>query len=453
MLSLLLLLSIGCNSVLSWSVPPPTGAVTQFVTIWMVSFVPYFAACAVVLATKGPPVGRWHWLELGLIFGGALVLRLMLLPIWPVLSHDAWRYLWDASVILHGYNPYVLAPNNNILAPLQDSFIFAQSRFRNVPTIYPPGAQGIYVLSYLLAPGNLTMLKVIFLGFDMVTCCVLAVLLQRRKLSPQRVIIYAWCPLPIVEFAVQAHLDVLAITYSLLVLLCAGHDGRKWRVLTGFLVGMATLAKLYPLLLLVVVLRRRDWALLATCFSTIFLGYLPFLILGHGQVLGFFADYSSEQSPNGGMIQKTVYWLTRLQLGFPDGSSLVVDVMLMGIVCLLVLWLRRRERISMECGTLLLFGTVFAVSPHIFPWYTAVLLPLIAVVAGPLRVGRRLSGKGIAVIVAWYFTWTVLIGYFYQDARDWSIFYLLVYDVVVAGLVIAALVEIFHLWRMRCLSR
>jgi len=431
--------------------------VTQFVTVWMVSFVPYFAACAVVLATKGPRVAYWHWLELGLIFVGALVLRLMLLPIWPVLSRDAWRYLWDASVILHGYSPYVLAPNSSILAPLQDSFIFAQSRFRNVPTIYPPGSQAIYVLSYLLAPSNLTMLKVIFLGFDMVTCWVLVMLLQRRKLSPQRVIIYAWCPLPIVEFAVQAHLDVLAIMYSLLVLLCASRDGWKWRVLTGFLVGMATLAKLYPLLLLVVVLRRRDWALLATCFSTIFLGYLPFLILGHGQIFGFFADYSGEQSPNGGMIPKAIYWLIRQQLGFPARNTLVVewivDALLLGGVCLLVLRLRQREGISMECGVLLLFGTVFAISPHIFPWYTTVLLPLIAIVAGPLKVGMRLSGKGIAVAVVWYFTWTVLIGYFYQDARDWSIFYLLVYDVVVAGLVIAALVEIFHLWRLRYLSR
>jgi len=29
----------------------------------------------------------------------------------------------------------------------------------------------------------------------------------------------------------------------------------------------------------------------------------------------------------------------------------------------------------MEAGALMLFGTIFAISPHIFPWYTTVLLP------------------------------------------------------------------------------
>jgi len=114
---------------------------------------------------------------------GAFLLRGMLLPLPPGLSHDSWRYLWDARVTLHGISPYVYAPGDKALAPLRDSILYANSRFRNVPTIYPPGAQAVYLLSYLLAPANLFFLKGIFLVFDMVTCVALVVLLRRKGLE------------------------------------------------------------------------------------------------------------------------------------------------------------------------------------------------------------------------------------------------------------------------------
>ena len=106
---------------------------------YSLSFLPYLLACVLVLATR-PARGGWRWLELGLILGGAAALRGLLLPLPPNLSRDSWRYVWDARVFLHGYSPYVYSPGNNVLQPLWN-FIFANSRYRNVPTIYPPGAQ------------------------------------------------------------------------------------------------------------------------------------------------------------------------------------------------------------------------------------------------------------------------------------------------------------------------
>src|SRR5205085_12283022 len=104
-----------------------------------------------------------------------------------------------------------------------------------------------------------------------------------RGLDPARTIIYAWCPLPIVEFAIQGHVDAATLTFILLAVLCSLNNRRSARILTGFLIGMATLTKIYPILLLVVVVRRRDWALIATCFITIVASYIPYIILGHGQ--------------------------------------------------------------------------------------------------------------------------------------------------------------------------
>src|SRR2546421_653343 len=374
-LFLLLLLSIALYGALITVAPQPDAEMTPFLRIWILCFLPYFAACALILATR-PVTNRWRWIELGIILGGALIFRAMVLPLPPGLSHDSWRYLWDARVTLHGYSPYVYAPDDRVFSSLQDQVIYANSRYRDSPTIYPPGAQASYLLSYLLATSNLYFLKGIFIGFDMLTCGALALLLVHKGLDPRRIVIYAWCPLPIVEFALQGHVDALPVAFTVLSVLCATSTRRGSRVLTGFMLGMATLTKIYPILLLVAIMRRRDWALLATCLTTIILGYIPYLILGHA---------------------------------------------------------------------------------HVFPWYTPALLPWIAVLLGPLWTRRGPNAKGLAVGIAWYFVCVSLTGYFFNNTRDWRIYYEFVYDIVMAGLGIALMLgiwrELKHLYRLTLVGK
>src|SRR5271165_4048338 len=50
-----------------------------FMLVWGGAFLLYFAACIWVMRTK-PLDGRGRWIELGLIFAGALIFRAMLLP-------------------------------------------------------------------------------------------------------------------------------------------------------------------------------------------------------------------------------------------------------------------------------------------------------------------------------------------------------------------------------------
>src|SRR5947209_13854320 len=216
----LFLLSVIIYILLISAAPRNDNDVLPFLHVEVLSFVPYLAAGAFVLVTK-PAAGRWRWIEIGIILLGALVLRAMLLPLPPGLSRDSWRYLWDARVTLHGFSPYVYAPLDKALVPLRDTVLLPNSRFRTAPTIYPPGAQGVYLLSYLLAGPNLFFLKGIFLVFDMVTCIALVILLGRKGLDQRRVILYAWCPLPIIEFAIDGHVDVITLTFTILAVLAA----------------------------------------------------------------------------------------------------------------------------------------------------------------------------------------------------------------------------------------
>jgi hypothetical protein len=469
-LCFLCLLSVIIYILLISAAPQRDDLIAPFLHFWMISFLPYFAACAFVLATK-PLGGRWRWIELGIILLGAFVLRVMLLPLPPGLSHDSWRYLWDARVTLHGYSPYVYAPGDKTLAALQHSILYTNSRFRNVPTIYPPGAQAIYLVSYLLAPANLYFLKGIFLIFDMVTCIALIVLLGRKGLDQRRFILYAWCPLPIVEFAIQGHVDVITLTFTILAVLSASNRSVRGYMVTGFLIGLATLTKIYPILLLVVILpggddkntpvmRRIQYhyvPLLASCFATIIAGYLPYFILGHGLVFGFFATYASEQGQNAGVTQQIVHLLgEQLHLSLTKTITLehIVDVFLIGASSLIVFVQCWRNRMSVEVGALLLFGIVLSISSHVFPWYTTILLLWVPLLVGPFWTRTGLAGRYLAVIAAWYFCTTVLLGYFFNSGPgnptpDWTMYYRLVYMPVMVVLCVAAVTGVIHLFRFQ----
>ena len=226
-LLILLALSVAICLLVMGTTPQGDVLTLTFMQMWMIGFLSYFVGCALVLVTK-PSDGHWLWVETGIILVGAFILRAILVPLPPVsgLSRDSWRYIWDARVTLLGHSPYVLAPGNPLYLQLRN-FIYTHMRFRNVPTIYLPVAQGVFALSYLLAPSNLFALKGLFVVYDMVTCGALTWLLARKGLDPRRVILYGWCPLPIIEYALQGHVDLLTIMLTFLSVLCA-YSTRAW---------------------------------------------------------------------------------------------------------------------------------------------------------------------------------------------------------------------------------
>jgi hypothetical protein len=447
LLCVLLLLATTYNLFLGHWAPPADTDPSVFIILWLLAFLPYLAACLLILSTRASR-GYGQWAELLVLLAGALLLRGVLLPIAPDLSHDSWRYLWDARVTLHGYSPYVYTPSDPQLLPLRNDFLYGIIRFRTVPTLYPPGAQAFYLLSYLLAPANLVVFKALLTACEIISCVALAWLLKKRGSDPARCVIYAWAPLPIIEYAIQGHIDALTILLMLLTIVCAQSTWRGSRVLTGVLLALATLTKIYPLLLLTVVLRKRDWALLTACAATIILAYIPYIILGHGQILGFFSTYASESTPNAGITMHTINWLAPIMHFSPTltrALTYLLDLALVGSAVLIIWWLRQQAHISVEAGALVLIGAIFAASSHIFPWYTAALLPWVALHTGSLRTRTEmLRPARMAVFIAWYFSSASILSYLFGQQNDWSLYYLLAYDFSLAGLGLAVLVAVLQ---------
>src|SRR5437763_8360741 len=77
MLCSLLALSVITYVLLIHAVPKSDDHISPFLYVWMISFLPYLATCAFVLATK-PLDGKWRWVELGIIVLWALILRVMI---------------------------------------------------------------------------------------------------------------------------------------------------------------------------------------------------------------------------------------------------------------------------------------------------------------------------------------------------------------------------------------
>jgi hypothetical protein len=374
--------------------------------------VPYGSAIALLLLASGPCTALWRQVEGAILAAGALVFPIPLLVLAPQSSPDVYRYAWDARLIAHGLSPYLHGPSWPGYHALRDVVLYPHVPWKDVPSIYPPGAQFFYWLAGLVAPGSIYGLKIEMTLFHLLAGALLALLLVRHSRDPRLAAIYLWAPLPIVEFALNGHIDAIAIACILLALLLNTCAFRGARILVGVVLGVATLVKLYPLLLAVALIQRRDRAMPVAVLLTIVLGYARYLSEGP-EALGFLSTYLTEVYNNyGGAL------LLVRTLGFAVGATpdlvRLIGAALAGCYVAALCWLmllpslplpqralpapvewlvirfKRLPRPDAEvaaCGLVVLW---IAFSPHVFPWYVAVLLPFAALLlrsTPPLAVG------------------------------------------------------------------
>jgi hypothetical protein len=312
--------------------------------------------------------------------GLGLLFRLLLLPTPVILSSDLYRYLWDGRVQLAGINPYRYAPQDGALGGLRDREIHPRINRPWAPTIYPPGAEMLFTGLAWIAPGRIGALRLFLLLCELATMLVLVRLLRRLGLPEGRVAVYAWAPLPIFEFAQAGHIDAALIPLVLLALLCR-IDGRTGSA--GFLLGAATLLKLYPAALLPVLWKRRDARLPLAFAATIGAGYLPYAWGVGGKVAGFLPTYFARfEDFNVGLRA----FLTE-GLGLTgEGWRAAVMVLLALTLCLtlILIGLRRPEAppgIARAAGAAV--GTYLLLMPAtMHPWYVGWLVPFLVVLPG-----------------------------------------------------------------------
>lgn len=265
-----------------------------WILLWLlISGIPFVLAVWLVFRRRAFP-GKTLWI----IFIGAGLLRVLFLPLDPPrLSTDIYRYIWDGRVQASGINPYLDLPVDPRLTGLRDEAIYPRiNRKEYAHTIYPPVAQMFFFAASRVTQ-SVVGFKTIFIAIDLITIGVIAATLRAVGQPPERVIVYAWHPLPIFEFGGSGHIDALMICF-IAVALWARVRGKFG--LAGFALAGATLVKLVPIVLLPAFYKRWDRKLPITFAATLALCYLPYLLGAGARVLGFLPQYAQEEGLQNG---------------------------------------------------------------------------------------------------------------------------------------------------------
>ncbi len=352
------------------------------------------AAAAIYLFAVAQMLRRPQAAPLWLVLTIATAMRVVPLASPMFLSSDLFRYVWDGRVQLAGINPYRYLPADPALAALRDTAIYPHiNRAATARTIYPPMAELVFAAVAWLGQTPRVM-RLAMVGFEALAALCLAGLLRRLGLPFGRLLIYAWNPLPVWEFAGNGHLDAMVVGFSAAALLASA---QRRRAVVGVILAAATLVKFLPAAIAPAFWRRGDWRLpLAGGLAAAVL-YACYLGAG-SQVLGFLPGYAAEE----GISDGSGFWLLEgigLVTPLPGwaGKAFVAAVAA-ALAAAAWRWSgaeRDAVRTAALAGALATFSMV-ALSPH-YPWYYA-WISVFAVIS-PQRCGIYLGAAALLLYI------------------------------------------------------
>jgi hypothetical protein len=330
----------------------------------------------------------------------ALLMRIpaMLTP--PTTSNDYTRYLWDAEVTRQVGSPYLAAPSDDRFAAMHGEPLYGAMHHHDLPGIYPPVAVFSFRVASLISANSPLGLKIVLGMADLLALALLAGMLRRRHPWPDAapyLMLYAWCPLPIVEVWINAHSDVLALPL-LLLFIDAIH---RRPILSAVPWALACLVKPLALLLGPAILLQGSWrnvlafgAIAVAIAIALYAPLFPSEMSFQDGVQALFAGLATyaEHGTFNGSISRALDAV----IGWP--SRFVTQMLLVAWV--LFVWVRIRPA---ERAMLWVLGGFVLLARTLYPWYLLWLLPFIA-----LRPSRPLI---LLLGVTIYLSNWVLVGY------------------------------------------
>ncbi|MCY3969838.1 MAG: glycosyltransferase 87 family protein [Acidobacteria bacterium] len=296
----------------------------------------------------------------------AIAFRLVGLVGGPFYEDDFYRYLWDGYRFAVAGTPYGAAPEEFFVdpaVPVLFQGVLHGVNYPELPTIYAPVTQFVFLVAYWIKPASVAVLQAILIAVD------LAVVFLLLRLAPARnVLLYAWCPLVVKEIAFTAHPDGVGVCLLLAGIVLA-RERRFWTA--AALLGLAVATKTFALVLAPLVLvraRPKHWALFV---GTVAAAYLPFVVTGGTDLvslLTFARDWEFNSAIFG--LLKTVV--------APSGARLVVGLLFAVFWAACFIRYARGVERGIPRGDWL-FGVLLVLSPVINPWYLLWLLPFAVV--------------------------------------------------------------------------
>lgn len=308
--------------------------------------------------------------DIRLIWGFAILFRVVLLPCVPFLSDDIYRYLWDGHVQLAGINPYLYPPDAPELESIRTAW-HARINNPSISTIYPPFAQLVFGAG-ALAGGSLLALKVLWTLADLAACLLLAKIARRTGRSvPGTLVLFAWSPLLVVETAWSGHFESVGILLLVVLVFLAlparraGSAANTWAM--GAVLALATLTKFAPIVALPALIRRYGVRLAAACAVVLVLFHLPYAEAGSALWAGL-ATYAEHWRAYEG-----AFAVIEAVVPGPGAPRYLSGVLVLAVVA----WATFRN-LDAERALFRILGAGLLLSPTFHPWYALWILPFAA---------------------------------------------------------------------------
>jgi hypothetical protein len=350
------LLLTGC--VLAWALGPlPPTRIGPHLGLFGVAFAAYLAALA---ASRG--LSRRALLA---CLGLALCWRALLVAAPPLLSNDINRYVWEGRVQVHGGNPYRWGdrPESPRWVPLRDA-VYDGLNHKDYTAVYPP----LFVLAtraVVAVHDSFTAMKAFLVACEMATLGALALVLRRRRLPLERLLVLAWSPLALVEVAGSGHNEAFGILWIALALLALDADRP---LLSALAASAGFMTKYLPGLVAVAWARGyRWWHVLAA-------GLLAAALVAP------FLDESSSKTMLLSLSKYAQFWRFNETLFAPlaavlgsHGAAVRAGALLTLALALALAW-RRVEPVAAATA---IVAASLLLAPNVLPWYALWLLPLL----------------------------------------------------------------------------
>lgn len=304
-----------------------------------------------------------------IIIGSGVLFRLTLLPSNPIASDDIYRYIWDGKVIAYGINPFKYAPEDRELNYLHSEIIPSKVNHPEMKTIYPPYSQFIFFLAYKFFGESFWGIKFFLLLSELLTIILLVSLIKKLNLPSQNILLYAICPLPIMQFMIDGHIDGTGFPVLLLVIYLYLN---KKKISSFLIMGLSITTKFISGMILPFIWKEQRWK------GKLLLIFIPLAVIS---VL-YIPFFSNDVFPLESLFQFSSNWIANSSIFsilfyiIQDNQDARVVSLILFVITALILFFIRKPLIYKFYMVFFLF---LLFSPTVHPWYVtwiALFLPL-----------------------------------------------------------------------------
>ncbi len=285
----------------------------------------------------------------------SLIVSIIFLFMSTTWSTDIYRYIWDGGLLVHQINPYTITPEKAYPAIFNQEYLFSHMSWKNQYTVYPPVAQIIFAVAYLLYTYFGIIGAKILLGLPVV----LLAIFFYEKIEKKYFMFLLLNPFILFEAFNGGHIDFWMILFLVLSIYFYKKENLKT---SAVFLGLAVLTKLYPLIFLPYFVfdlykksLNKSLTFISITIFSIFLFYIP-----------IFGDISF-------LINRYVSWVKMMEFNSSIFTFTSYSLFISVIFLTINLFINKFSIKTLILATI----AFFAFSSVVYPWYISTIFYLV----------------------------------------------------------------------------